>query len=88
MKKQTLNNQLVYIRCNCGHETLVVEYDTEVKTYDLAMYSYGLTAGKTPLMHRIAMAARLIFKGTLWHDSICLDQKGAGKLAKFLAAKK
>lgn len=73
------------VKCSCGSEILMMEYDEEIQSYYVSMYdSFGGFGLKQKLRH----IWQIIRHGTPYSDYMVLDKKSANKLAKFIDKQK
>ncbi len=77
-----------FIKCDCyGHalevESEYLEPGRHLQFY-LSFWNHSQGSNSGNLWHRIKLAFRLVFKGTLYTDMICLDKESASELYHFL----
>lgn len=83
----------IFIECDCHTHVLKVEYDKEnslMETYEMfeiALFNYGNHSEKPSLWWRIKYVFKHILKGNLYSDQIILNKEEATKLYDFLKIK-
>ena len=74
-----------FFKCSCYSHVLEVEHDTEIKSYNLAIWHYG-HSGDAPLSfrERLRWTWKLLTTGSLWADSVMLSYESKDELIEFL----
>lgn len=93
MENKTTEDEII-ITCDCGAHKVVVRTDADVSAdgpsnqcIEMAFFSYGNYFPKPSIWRRIVLACKLLFKGTLFVDSIVMAPDEATKLSDFLKYK-
>lgn len=78
-------NHTKYILCDCRSEILVIDYDSQSKTADLAIYeNFASYATKSSWSQKIRYIWRILFNHYPYNDQIILNQSQIQDLCKFL----
>lgn len=78
-------NRTIFIPCDCKGEVLVIEYDHETKTADVAMYENAkVITYRLSIWQRVRYAMRCLVYGRPYGDQLIMTQKQLKSLYEFL----
>lgn len=78
-------NKTLFIPCGCKSEILVIEYDHEIDTADLAIYEHYISyKNKLSLWQIIRYCCQVIFCKKPYADQIVLDRNQLKDLKRFI----
>lgn len=78
-------NHTKYILCDCRSEILVIDYDSQSKTADLAIYeNFASYSNKRRLGQKIRYIWRILCNKYPYNDQIILNESQIKDLSKFL----
>lgn len=86
-----LNNDkapTVFIKCECGTEGMMVDFDKECKHFNFSYWKYGSDPRYFPLWRRITTAFRFIFSGKMWSDEVIIHNDDIENLTNFIEKNK
>lgn len=73
--------QSLQIKCSCGSEILELTYDTELKTYDIAIFSLDVRKSWRAKLRAIW---RIIRTGDPFSDQMVVRESEVKKLSEFI----
>lgn len=71
----------IFLKCDCGSEGVLVEYDETCGTFDVSVLAQH-NIKKINWYNRI----KVFLTGKLYHDQIVLNKRKAGELISFLSS--
>ena len=78
-------NHTKYILCDCRSEILVIDYDMQSRTADLAIYeNFASYSNKSSWNQKIRYIWRILCNQYPYNDQIILNQSQIKDLSKFL----
>jgi len=78
-------NHTKYILCDCRNEILVIDYDIQTQTADLAIYeNFASYSHNSSLSQKIRYIWRILYNKYPYNDQIILNQSQIKDLSKFL----
>lgn len=71
----------LYVECSCGSEVLKLEYDKEMKLYDIAVFHLN---GKRSWKNRWKQIWHIIKTGEPYADNLVLKPEDVNKIVSFV----
>lgn len=79
-------NKKLYIQCDCGSEILVIEYDSEIKMADFAIFQTdSAIKAKGSLWQRLRYCWQVLVNKKPYSDQIILNNNHLLDIKKFIA---
>jgi hypothetical protein len=79
------DNKLIFLLCDCHSEVLVIEYDSQIKCAELAMYeNHASYKHKLSIWQRIRYCYQVLINKKPYTDQIMLNNKQIQELKTFL----
>lgn len=72
----------IYIECSCGTEVLRVQYDEELDTYDISMFSLHKDYS---WKHKIQQIWHILKTGEPYSDQMVVSRKELAELGMYMA---
>ena len=80
-------NKTLFIPCDCKSEVLIIEYDHNIESADVAIYeNIQSFKHKLSIWQRIRYAVRCLVNGRPYGDQIMMNKKQLKELRSFLAS--